>query len=88
MTKDEFTTKILQIADEMKRLNPAWRFGQSVFNTVDEYVGVARTVQFKKGVDCFFKDDMVQAFLDKCWEVAEPTLKDIDVSEIDGNPIN
>lgn len=88
MTKDEFSTKIMQIAGEMKRLYPSLRFGQSVFNTVDEYIGVARTVQFKEGVDCFFNDDIVPAFLDKCWEVAAPVLEKLDVSEIDGNSID
>ncbi len=88
MTKDEFSTKIMQIACEMKRYYPNLRLGQSVFNTVDQYIGVARTVQFKEGIDCFFDDGIITAFLDKCWEVAEPILKDIDVTEIDGNPID
>lgn len=88
MTKDEFSSKIMQIASEMKRLYPSLRLGQSVFNTVDKYIGVARTVQLKEGVDCFFNDSIIPAFLDKCWEVAAPTLEKIDVSEIDGNPID
>lgn len=41
------------------------RFGQFVFNYIDEHYGVARKVQFIDGVDCFYRDDEVLEFLDK-----------------------
>lgn len=41
-----------------------WRMGQSVFNAVDDLFGVARYLQFEKGLDCFYADESVEAFLD------------------------
>lgn len=41
------------------------RFGQFVFNYIDEQYGVARQVQFIDDVDCFYRDDKVLEFLDK-----------------------
>jgi hypothetical protein len=41
------------------------RFGQFVFNYIEEHYGVARQVQFIDGVDCFYRDDKVLEFLDK-----------------------
>lgn len=46
-----------------------WREGQFVFNMVDELYGVARTVQFVLGVDCFYNDDKIEEFLIKSVEV-------------------
>ena len=43
-----------------------WRQGQFVFNRVEELFGdVARKVQFKDHVDCFYNDDMIDNFIDK-----------------------
>lgn len=41
-----------------------WRWGQSVFNYVEQMFGVAREVQFKDGIDCFYNDAAVDAFID------------------------
>jgi hypothetical protein len=41
------------------------RFGQFVFNYIEEHYGVARQVQFIDGVDCFYRDDKVFEFLNK-----------------------
>ena len=46
-----------------------WREGQAVFNYVDEVYGVARIAQFKHGVDCFYWDDAIDAFIEKCAEI-------------------
>lgn len=46
-----------------------WREGQFVFNMVDELYGVARTVQFVHGVDCFYNDDKIEEFLIRSVEV-------------------
>ena len=46
-----------------------WREGQFVFNMVDELYGVARTVQFVHGVDCFYNDDKIEDFLIRSVEV-------------------
>ena len=47
-----------------------WRKGQSVFNYIEYvYGGVARIIQFKYGIDCFYKDDNIDDFLDKVVEI-------------------
>lgn len=44
-----------------------WRKGQAVFNAVDDLYGVARTVQFVDGVDCFYDDSRIPDFLYRAW---------------------
>jgi hypothetical protein len=44
-----------------------WRKGQAVFNAVDTLYGVARTVQFVDGVDCFYDDSVIPDFLYRAW---------------------
>ena len=46
-----------------------WRKGQSVFNYIDNIYGVARTIQFKYGIDCFYNDDNIDEFLNKAVEI-------------------
>lgn len=46
-----------------------WREGQAVFNYVDLNYGVARIAQFEHGVDCFYWDDAIDAFIEKCAEI-------------------
>ena len=46
-----------------------WRKGQSVFNYIDAVYGVARNIQFKYGIDCFYKDDNIDDFLNKAVEI-------------------
>lgn len=45
-----------------------WREGQFVFNMIDKLFGVARAVQFEDRVDCFFRDDKIDEFIEKCVE--------------------
>ena len=46
-----------------------WRKGQSVFNYIDNVYGIARTIQFKWGIDCFYNDDSIDEFLNKAVEI-------------------
>ena len=46
-----------------------WREGQKVFNYVDQVFGIARIIQFKYVIDCFYKDDNIDDFLDKAVEI-------------------
>lgn len=46
-----------------------WREGQFVFNRVDYLYGVARIAQFEYRVDCFFRDDKIDDFLDVCAKI-------------------
>lgn len=54
-----------------------WRKGQSVFNVVDDFYGVARTVQFVDGVDCFYIDEYIPQFL----QCAYNRLKELETCE-------
>lgn len=62
-------------AQELKKVvysNPkpkAWRDGQFVFNTIDRTYGVAREAQFEYRVDCFFRDDKIDDFLEVCAKI-------------------
>ena len=41
------------------------RLGQFVFNYIHSFYGVALSVKDKDGVDCFYRDDLIDDFL-KC----------------------
>ena len=64
MTPDEFKAKIYSIEKPSN-----WREGQFVFNTIDSLYGIARTIQFKDGIDCFYNDDNIDEFLNKAVEM-------------------
>ena len=64
-TREELKEIILDDSKKMKELYPYYRWGQAVFNYVDEYFGVARKVQFEDNVDCFYNDDAVDEFIEK-----------------------
>lgn len=55
----------------MKEKPQNWRKGQFVFNYIDDKYGVAREVQCKDGVDCFYDDDKIYPFLVRSWQVIE-----------------
>lgn len=46
-----------------------WRKGQSVFNYIDNVYGIARTIQFKYGIDCFYNNNNIDDFLNKAVEI-------------------
>lgn len=66
MTLEEFKNSIKDLIPSRPE---QWRKGQFVFNYVDENYGVARAVQFQKGVDCFYNDKKIDLFLDICYEM-------------------
>jgi len=43
-----------------------WRNGQFVFNYINATYGVARYVQFKRNVDCFYVDSKIDEFIKEC----------------------
>ena len=67
--KDLFKEHVKSIAKSIIDEIPYIRYGQAVFNYVDEKYGVARIVQFNYGIDCFYDDTKVEQFLDKCYEL-------------------
>lgn len=52
-----------EILSEMKNKPSYYRDGQFVFNYIDENYGVARTVQFKDKIDCFYNDKNIEDFI-------------------------
>ena len=77
--KDLFKDLAKHIAKSIIEESPYIRYGQAVFNYVDEKYGVANIVQFKYRLasisqfyyefDCFYDDTKVEQFLDKCYEL-------------------
>lgn len=59
MTLEELKKEIFSVPQP-----PYWRKGQFVFNYIDKIYDVARDVQFKDNVDCFYNDDKIDAFLE------------------------
>ena len=69
MTKEEFIKEVTDIADRWCERFPELRRGQAIFNCVDDNYGpVARKVQHKDNVDCFYDDSLIDEFFDHCWE--------------------
>ena len=64
------------IADKVNSYPKNWRNGQKVFNAAEEVLweatefihNIARAVQFEDHVDCFYDDNMIETFLNKCWD--------------------
>ena len=59
MTLEELKKEIYSVPQP-----PYWRKGQFVFNYIDQIYDVARDVQFKDNVDCFYNDDKIDEFLE------------------------
>lgn len=64
MDLNEFRADVLTA---MKDKPKEWRDGQFVFNYINEVYGVARYVQFIDGIDCFYNDEKIDQFIDKCY---------------------
>ena len=61
MERKDFEEEVLDYANNRKP--KSWRVGQAVFNYIDNQYGVARDVQFKENVDCFYDDKLIKDFL-------------------------
>lgn len=66
MSYEEFENDVLE---GIKKYPKDWRRGQSVFNYIDETYGVARTVQFRDKIDCFYNDNNIEKFIRKSYKV-------------------
>lgn len=64
MTKEELKKIVFDAMNVMKPKD--WRKGQFVFNFIDANYGVARAVQFEDHVDCFYMDNKIDEFIEKC----------------------
>lgn len=56
------------ILENLKNKPKEWRDGQFIFNYIDEYFGVARTVQYIDGIDCFYDDSKIDSFIEACYK--------------------
>lgn len=65
MTLKEFKEDVL---NQIKNLPPQWRKEQKVFNYIDSKYHVARKVQFDYGVDCFYRDDLINKFIETAYK--------------------
>ena len=65
MSFKEFRNDIIKAM----KTRPSWsRKGQFVFNYIEEKYGeVARTVQFNDKIDCFYRDEMIEPFIQHCY---------------------
>ena len=63
MTTEQLKEEVL---NRLKYKPAEWRDGQFVFNYIDNEYCVARTAQFKYGVDCFYNDDKTDEFIELC----------------------
>ena len=63
MIKEELKKEIEEALSTNKPKN--WRKGQFVFNYIDIVYGVAREVQYLDGVDCFYRDELIDQFIEK-----------------------
>lgn len=60
MTKEE----LIKLIDVDKMKPKQWRRGQYVFNYIDNIFNVARDIQFKDGIDCFYNDEYIDDFIE------------------------
>lgn len=65
LTFNEFKKDIL---DEVENCPKSWRKGQSVFNIIEDKYGVARSVQFEDGIDCFYNDNEIEQFITNSYQ--------------------
>ena len=65
MTFGDFKNEIARVIGNRPK---NWRKGQTVFNYIDAKYDIARSVQFNDGVDCFYRDDQIEEFLQKAYK--------------------
>lgn len=64
---------ILKGAGILRKEQPCLRKGQAIFNYVDMHPEIfgnaARISQFDYGVDCFYRDDQIDAFINQVLDI-------------------
>jgi hypothetical protein len=68
LSKEEFFSTVKQLTEDTMKKYPQWRYGQTVFNVINEHFHVARQVQFNTPFDCFYNDKNVPQFLDAAYQ--------------------
>lgn len=64
MTKEQF---IQDIKSAVEQRPPHIRYGQAVFNYIEDKYKLARIVQYVDKIDCFYNDNNVDKFIGACW---------------------
>ena len=77
MTLEEFKKQILSCSSQFPS---NWRKGQKVFNYIDYKYGIARAIQFNKGVDCFYQDKYIDAFIEEAYNILKEHNQEINFS--------
>lgn len=76
----EFREEVQNVIDN----RPSYiRMGQAVFNYIDESYGVARTLQFELGIDCFYRDDLIEEFVQKSYEILRDVNQTMKITKQD-----
>lgn len=75
MTKEQF---IQDVKSAVKQRPQHIRYGQAIFNYIDDKYKIARIVQFVDKIDCFYNDSMVDDFIEACWKHYEMINKYVD----------
>ena len=65
-TYEEYRGDIIK---NIKDLPDNWRKGQKVFNYIESKYKIARKVQFDYGVDCFYRDDLIDKFIETSYKL-------------------
>lgn len=66
ITKQQLRAELDKFLEEKPK---TWRKGQAIFNYVDMKYNVAREAQYRYGIDCFYNDEKIDTFIDKCVEL-------------------
>jgi hypothetical protein len=73
MTYQEFYNEIENV---IKNKPEYYRKGQAIFNYIDQKYNVARIVQFKYGVDCFYDDEKIDDFINQSYKIIQSKEND------------
>jgi hypothetical protein len=55
-----------EVIEKSKYRHSYLRLGQFVFNYIHGFYGVAVSVKDKDGIDCYYRDDLIDDFLKCC----------------------
>lgn len=64
MTLEEFKESVYEGIDGYPI---QWRLGQKIFNYIDKEYNIARKIQYRDNIDCFYNDDMSDKFIEKAY---------------------
>ena len=67
ITFEEFEN---EVKTAINNRSPYLRPGQAAYNYVyDKFGDIATKSQYKYGIDCYYKDEIIDDFIKKCYEI-------------------